>query len=135
GAGRTRRYRLRREAESAVDPLATGESGGDLAVAVASTQHTPHRRRGGGPFPRGVILAISAEPLAVRCSVFDVGGSARKEIRIVLADDHDVVSAGLRALLGKQQGFVVVGDAETGGEAVGLTAAVRPHVVLMERGM
>src|SRR5207248_37479 len=46
----------------AVDPVAAGESNGDLAVAVASTQHTPHCRRGGGPFPRGVILAISAEP-------------------------------------------------------------------------
>src|SRR5207248_5256756 len=61
GDRRTRRYRLRREAESAVDPLAARESGRDLAVAVASTQHTPHCRRGGGPFPRGVILAISSE--------------------------------------------------------------------------
>src|SRR5207249_5436781 len=115
---RTRRYRLRREAKSAVDPVAAGESNGDLAVAVASTQHTPHCRRGGGPFPRGVILAISAEP-HTRSEVLrvDVGGSARQEIRIVLADDHAVVRAGLRALLEKQPGFVVVGEAETGGEA------------------
>src|SRR2546421_550666 len=34
-----------------------------------------------------------------------------------MADDHAVVRAGLRALLEKQPGFVVVGEAETGGEA------------------
>jgi len=81
------------------------------------------------------LLSVRSRTLAVRCSVFDVGGSARQEIRIVLADDHAVVRAGLRALLEKQPGFVVVGEAETGGEAVALTAAARPHVVLMDLAM
>src|SRR5881227_4333173 len=52
-----------------------------------------------------------------------------------MADDHAVVRAGLRALLEKQPGFVVVGEAETGGEAVALTASLRPHVVLMDLAM
>ena len=79
---------------------------------------------------------MSAKPLLeVSYSVFDVGGSTRQEIRIVIADDHAVVRAGLRALLEKQPGILVVGDAQTGGEAVALTASARPHVVLMDLAM
>jgi two-component system response regulator NreC len=71
----------------------------------------------------------------VSYSVFDVGGTTRQEIRIVLADDHAVVRAGLRALLERQPGILVVGEAQTGGEAVALTASARPHVVLMDLAM
>src|SRR5690349_18336319 len=67
--------------------------------------------------------------------MFTVGGSTRQDIRIVLADDHPVVRAGLRALLEKQPGFVVVGEAPSGAEAVALTEATRPHVVLMDVAM
>lgn len=68
--------------------------------------------------------------------MFDLGApSVRRETRLVLADDHAVLRAGLRALLEKEAGFVVVGEAKTGSEAVALVGATRPHVVLMDIAM
>jgi len=59
----------------------------------------------------------------------------RQEIRILVADDHAVLRAGLRALLEKEPGFVVVGEAGTGSEAVTLAKTARPNVVLMDLAM
>lgn len=53
-------------------------------------------------------------------------------LRIVLADDHPVVRAGLRALLAGQEDFQVVGEAADGAEAVRLVAALAPTLVLMD---
>jgi two-component system response regulator NreC len=64
----------------------------------------------------------------------DAAGGLR-EIRVVLTDDHAVLRAGLRALLEKEPGIVVVGEAGTGSEAVALAKATRPHVVLMDLAM
>ena len=63
---------------------------------------------------------------------FDGG---RQEIRVLLADDHAVLRAGLRALLEKEPGLVVVGEAGSGSEAVALAKTTRPHVVLMDLAM
>jgi two-component system response regulator NreC len=59
----------------------------------------------------------------------------RQEIRILVTDDHAVLRAGLRALLEKEPGFVVVGEAGTGSEAVALAKTTRPQVVLMDLAM
>jgi two-component system response regulator NreC len=68
--------------------------------------------------------------------VFDTGfASGRQKIRVLLADDHLVLRAGLRALLEKDPGLVVVGEAGTGDEAVALAKTARPHVVLMDLAM
>jgi len=53
-------------------------------------------------------------------------------IRIVVADDQDVVRAGFAALLGTQDDFTVVGDAPDGAEALRLCRAERPDIVLMD---
>lgn len=53
-------------------------------------------------------------------------------IRIVLADDHPVVRAGIRALLEGDPELEVVGEAATPDGAVALAAADRPDVVLMD---
>ena len=53
-------------------------------------------------------------------------------IRIVLADDHEVVRIGLAALLDRQSGFRVVGEAASGSEALRLARALRPDVVVMD---
>ncbi len=53
-------------------------------------------------------------------------------VRIVVADDHDVVRSGFAALLGTQADFAVVGTAADGAVAVTVCGEVRPDVVLMD---
>jgi DNA-binding NarL/FixJ family response regulator len=56
-------------------------------------------------------------------------------IRLLIADDHPVVRAGLAGMLSDEPGFEVVGEASDGGEAVRLVAATHPDVVLMDLRM
>ncbi|MEX1908118.1 response regulator transcription factor [Janibacter sp. Y6] len=53
-------------------------------------------------------------------------------IRVVIADDHPVVRAGLRALLSTAEDVEVVGEAETPGAAVDLAGSLVPDLVLMD---
>jgi two-component system response regulator DevR len=53
-------------------------------------------------------------------------------IRILIADDHEVVRIGLASLLEAQDGLTVVAQAESGAEAVRLTRRFRPDVVVMD---
>lgn len=56
-------------------------------------------------------------------------------IRLLIADDHPVVRAGLAGLLSDEPDFQVVGEAADGDEAVRIAAATRPDVVLMDLRM
>ena len=56
-------------------------------------------------------------------------------IRVLLADDHDLVRTGIRRLLEDQQGIAVAGEAASGEEAIQLTREARPDVVLMDISM
>ncbi|WP_022880134.1 response regulator transcription factor [Microbacterium sp. B19] len=53
-------------------------------------------------------------------------------IRVVIADDHPVVRAGVRALLEAEPDIEVVGEAATPDEAVALAADLSPELVLMD---
>jgi two-component system response regulator NreC len=57
------------------------------------------------------------------------------EIRILLADDHTVIRSGLRLLLERQRDFRVVAEAEEGRQAVELSQANQPDVVVMDIAM
>jgi DNA-binding NarL/FixJ family response regulator len=56
----------------------------------------------------------------------------KKEISILLAEDHLIVREGLRKLLENEVDFVVVGEAGDGREAIQMVAELHPHVVLMD---
>ena len=58
-----------------------------------------------------------------------------KPIRVMLADDHTLVRAGIRALLEKLPGVEVVGEAGDGREVLKLVKLHRPDVVLMDIAM
>jgi two-component system, NarL family, response regulator NreC len=56
-------------------------------------------------------------------------------IRVVLADDHTVVRAGLKAVLGAARDIEVIGEAKTGREAVMLAERFKPDVIVMDLSM
>jgi DNA-binding NarL/FixJ family response regulator len=56
-------------------------------------------------------------------------------IRVLLADDHSLVRAGIRSLLGAMLEVEVVAEASSGEEALELAARARPDVVLMDIAM
>ncbi len=56
-------------------------------------------------------------------------------IRVILADDHAVVRAGLRAVLGSAKDITIVSEASNGREAVGLAERFKPDVVVMDLSM
>jgi DNA-binding NarL/FixJ family response regulator len=56
-------------------------------------------------------------------------------IRIILADDHQLMRDGLRELLEKQEDLAVVGEADNGWQAVELTRSHKPDVVIMDVAM
>jgi DNA-binding NarL/FixJ family response regulator len=53
-------------------------------------------------------------------------------IRVLLADDQPLIRGGLRVLLDAAAGVTIVGEAQTGRDAIALTRAHRPDVVLMD---
>jgi DNA-binding NarL/FixJ family response regulator len=61
--------------------------------------------------------------------------SSTKSIRVLLADDHTLVRAGIRALLEKLLGVTVAGEASDGREVIDLIKAHQPDVVLMDISM
>jgi DNA-binding NarL/FixJ family response regulator len=58
-----------------------------------------------------------------------------REIRILLADDHEVVRRGLHAILQAQPGWKVVAEAANGREAVELTRQLKPAVAILDISM
>src|ERR1700737_3921551 len=57
------------------------------------------------------------------------------KLRILLADDHEIVRRGLCALLQKHEGWEVVGEATDGREAVEKAQQLKPDVVILDVGM
>jgi DNA-binding NarL/FixJ family response regulator len=57
------------------------------------------------------------------------------QIRILLADDHNVLRDGMRLLLERQPGFTVVGEASDGRETLDLVRSHQPNIVVMDIAM
>jgi two-component system, NarL family, response regulator NreC len=55
-----------------------------------------------------------------------------RKIRLLLVDDHQIVRAGLRMLFAAEHDMEIVGEASSGSDALTLTAALSPDVVVMD---
>lgn len=55
--------------------------------------------------------------------------------RLLIADDHDLVREGLRAMLSREPDLKVIGEAADGQEALDLCCSLRPDLVLMDLRM
>jgi DNA-binding NarL/FixJ family response regulator len=56
-------------------------------------------------------------------------------IKIILADDHQIIREGIRSLLDKEPDMEVIGEAKNGREAVDMVVSLLPDVVVMDIGM
>lgn len=56
-------------------------------------------------------------------------------IKVILADDHAVVRAGVKAVLGAAKDIQVIGEASNGREAVALAERLNPDVIVMDLSM
>ena len=56
-------------------------------------------------------------------------------IKVLIAEDHAIVRAGLKALIATEPGLEVIGDVSNGLEAVAQARALRPDVILMDLSM
>ena len=58
-----------------------------------------------------------------------------RKIRVLLADDHNLIRAGLRLIAEQEPDLMVVGEAANGRQAVSRAESLRPDVVVMDIGM
>src|SRR5262245_43027685 len=58
-----------------------------------------------------------------------------EKIRILIADDHDIVRRGLRPIIESQPGWEICGEARNGREAVNLAESLAPDVVVLDMAM
>ena len=56
-------------------------------------------------------------------------------VRVLVADDHAIVRTGIRHVLESEPGFIVVGEASTGTEALDLAESLHPDVAVLDISM
>jgi DNA-binding NarL/FixJ family response regulator len=61
--------------------------------------------------------------------------SDRRKIRVVLADDHPLVRAGVRKVLEQQPDLIVVGEAGDGDEALEMLTSLEPDLLVLDLNM
>ncbi|MFB6672838.1 response regulator [Streptomyces sp. NPDC056390] len=115
---------------SGTDP---GANGADRAADAAGSQ------TGAADVPTGsqtdAADSAGSQAGAADSAGSQTGGAARRDARVVVADDQTVVREGIVMLLGLLPGIEVVGAAGDGDEAVALVGQLAPDVVLMDLRM
>src|SRR5690242_8874685 len=83
-----------------------------------------HRKRG-----NGCNMSSSISPSTQPASEQE---AAQKKIRILLADDHTILRAGLKMMLNAQPDMEIVGEAQDGRQSIAEAQKLQPDVVLMD---
>jgi len=79
-----------------------------------------------------VSRPASASPGSAAAVPANTGSTTAAPTRVVLADDQDLIRAGLRLVIDRAPGLSVVGEAATGHDAVRVAREARADVVLMD---
>src|SRR5262249_37881287 len=95
------------------------------SVAVSSIKRAICRRAGGGPSPEDQQFSDRG-----RKQMGTMG-----TLKVLVADDHEVVRKGLRTILEEQPGWEVSGEASDGREAVDKVKTLKPDVTVVDVGM
>jgi DNA-binding NarL/FixJ family response regulator len=61
--------------------------------------------------------------------------AAKKKVRILLADDHDIVRRGIRPLIESEWGWEICGEAVEGRQAVSMALELKPDIVIVDVSM
>ncbi|MCL5278631.1 MAG: response regulator, partial [Planctomycetes bacterium] len=89
----------------------------------------------GALIENGYPGTVGAGPRARPPSEAEGGGHAGPPVRVLLADDHEIVREGLRSLLSDEPDVEVVGEAVNGREAVDQAYRLQPDVIIMDVAM
>lgn len=93
-------------------------------------QGTPMDQKGGTP-----PSVQSSEHDSIEVPNSSTPKTAAQKLRILIADDHDIIRRGLRQLLMAKPGWEICGEAKNGREAVAAAAQLKPDVIVMDISM
>lgn len=82
-----------------------------------------------------VMPNVEAQPTSPQAGESEPTEAVQTRLRVLVADDHDMMRQGLASLLNEEPDIEVVGEAVNGREAVDLAFRLQPDVVIMDAAM